>query len=514
MKNFKSSKLFCLCFLAIAIAVPTIIICAILGPRYRVDFISFNEFGYQSIRTSVVIGRSISAPASPFDNTYKEVKQYASVDWFENVDCEGEPVKFPYKPTGDVKLYSKVNVKSNELDLPVVTIDTDEGAPITSLENYVNATIVISNVANTAHALTARSEVRLRGNSTVDKPKKPYRLKFSSKQSLFGSAYKAKSWVLLAEWSDPSLMKNFTAFTLAKQMGGVGFSQTAEFVQVVVNGKYQGTYLLTDQVQEQSDCRIDIETDIDGMTEIPFILCKSQIVYLQKDYPNGLNINYFTDGEFGYEIKYPESPTPAQFNYIKNFFDECKSALESKNRAAIENVIDVDSFIDFFLVHEYMFNHDSIWGNGYMYKRLDDNKMYFGPVWDFDISLYYSGGLNYFGKMSEAEKNLYTTGNTWLKKFIQNEELYNKYIARWLEIEGTVNDVIQIVKEKQVTIKNAALVNEAIWFPDKAPRFNKPKSQKGPLFTQQCDYVVKYFEKRLNFFNNTYVAENYYKFKV
>ncbi|GHV39493.1 hypothetical protein AGMMS49546_11640 [Spirochaetia bacterium] len=98
--------------------------------------------------------------------------------------------------------------------LPVIYINTVSGQEITSRENYIKTNIKIVDSANPGNNLenTAyKDEIRGRGNTSWGAPKKPYRIKFDKKTSLFGYE-QAKSWVLLANYLDPTLLMNTVAF--------------------------------------------------------------------------------------------------------------------------------------------------------------------------------------------------------------------------------------------------------------------------------------------------------------
>ena len=94
-----------------------------------------------------------------------------------------------------------------QTDLPTIYIETEGGRPIVSKEDYVDAVLhyVDSNGVKTYDALGVRG----RGNSTWNLEKKPYRIKFAEKQEFMGSKRaKAKSWTLLANFADKTLLRN------------------------------------------------------------------------------------------------------------------------------------------------------------------------------------------------------------------------------------------------------------------------------------------------------------------
>ena len=98
--------------------------------------------------------------------------------------------------------------------------------------------------------------IKLRGNSTLGAAKKPFRIKFDSKQSLFGLE-KSKDWVLLANYYDKSNLRNYLAYLTANKMTNLGFQPSSIFVDVYFNGEYYGLFTLCEQM-EVNPGRVDI----------------------------------------------------------------------------------------------------------------------------------------------------------------------------------------------------------------------------------------------------------------
>ena len=126
--------------------------------------------------------------------------------------------------------------------------------------NYVASTISLSNCVE-GEFENVSGQVKVRGNYTSSYPKRPIRIKFDKKRAMCGlndgQAY--KSWVLLAEWKDSSMLRNATAFYLGKTIMGSDDLYTSDFrfVEVYINGAYNGVYLLAEQ-QQTGAGRVDI----------------------------------------------------------------------------------------------------------------------------------------------------------------------------------------------------------------------------------------------------------------
>ena len=105
------------------------------------------------------------------------------------------------------------------------------------------------------------AQVKVRGNWTTVYPKKPLKIKFTEKQNLLGlnDGAEQKSWLLLAEYKDASMLRNKAALYAAHEIlspDGL-YSADSGLVNVEINGEYFGTYLLTESQQISSE-RVDI----------------------------------------------------------------------------------------------------------------------------------------------------------------------------------------------------------------------------------------------------------------
>ena len=100
--------------------------------------------------------------------------------------------------------------------LPIVYINTLNAAEITSKDEYISATISIDGNRNYRQLENTAIRIRGRGNSTwaVSHPKKPYQIRFNDKTSILGMP-EDRRWLLLAEYSDKSMMRNKVVHTLA-----------------------------------------------------------------------------------------------------------------------------------------------------------------------------------------------------------------------------------------------------------------------------------------------------------
>ena len=193
----------------------------------------------------------------------------------EEPSSEGDD---PEEPTeadtpGAVITLPEETVPEPETDarpMPRLDIYTDDGGDVTSKDHYKHGTATLSNCHEKFAFENVGVNIRARGNSTFHAPKKPFRLKFDAKQEMLGlnggKAY--KSWVLLADYYDGSMLRTYGTFKFAMAlMEKAYYSSDCTHVEVYLNGEYRGVYLLCEQTQMNRG-RVDIPEKEDGDTSL------------------------------------------------------------------------------------------------------------------------------------------------------------------------------------------------------------------------------------------------------
>lgn len=270
--------------------------------------------------------------------------------------------------------------------LPLVNIHVENAAEPQDKVNDLVADIQIISERG-SERLQAPGTTRLRGNASMDFPKKPYRIKFDKKQNVLDAPAKAKKWTLISNYGDKTLIRNLIAFELSRRVG-LEYTPYGRLVDVVFNGEYKGTYQLCDQVEVNPG---RVETDeltkkMNSAEEIKggYLIEVDAYAYDEDNYFYSPKGNPVT-------VKYPDAEdiTIEQNNYIREHFKKMEAAVYAinvtKTDNAFRNYLDVKSFIRHFLVGEFSGNTDTYWST-YMVKYRDDEKFYTGPVWDFDIA--------------------------------------------------------------------------------------------------------------------------------
>ncbi|MBO4612281.1 MAG: CotH kinase family protein [Bacteroidaceae bacterium] len=259
-------------------------------------------------------------------------------------------------------------------NLPTVSIHTLNGEiPYDKEHQIVSQLTIISE--NGTKLLSESGTTRERGNASRGFPKKPYRIKFDTKQKVLDAPGKAKKWTLINNYGDKTLMRNLLAFELSKRIG-MPYTPYGTAVDVLLNGEYKGCYQLCDQVQVHKH-RVEI-TEMTSADNSGIELTGGYFIEIDA-YADKENSWFKSNKGNPVTIKSPEedSITTQQKNYIKSYFNNMESQWST--------YLDTNTFLRHFLVGELSGNTDTYW-SVFMYKDRENNQMYTGPVWDFDLA--------------------------------------------------------------------------------------------------------------------------------
>lgn len=270
------------------------------------------------------------------------------------------------------------------VDVPAVSIrltDYPDATQLWDKELYLDATIEIDGNGYIDDLAATAVRVKGRGNSTWSMPKKPYRLKFAKKTAI-GGLRKAKSYAILANYIDPSLMRNAVALTIAAKLG-VPFVNSFVPCEVWLNGHAQGAYLLTEKVgisgasvdiDEASGVLLEMSTEFDEAYRFRSPLYQLPVMVKDPDF------------EELYEDD-PSGPTPDE--RLAAWRDDFTAAEKAAGEGRAFEAFDLDAFVNYLLVNDICGNHEVGWPKSvYLHKeRPGTDCLYkFGPVWDFDAA--------------------------------------------------------------------------------------------------------------------------------
>ena len=311
-------------------------------------------------------------------------------------------------------------------------------------------------------------QLKGRGNNTFRYRKKPYQLKLREKTSLSGMG-KGKTWVLLANWTDVSQLRNRIMQDMSREIG-LRNALRCVHADLWINGQYQGLYLITEKIQIGKE-RLPI-TNLEKATEKvnasplnpgKLETVKSARYPLMRFYPairdpeditggyiftiekyhrlqNNKLEGFRTKEGLSVHIKEPTRPSQAQAEYLYGAVSRMQRALAAENGIepetgkAYDEYLDVTSFAQMFLLEDWCKNYDFTGGSIFLYKDSDtvDPKIYAGPAWDFDLS---------FGNM--ADKGRPPQGN-WVVSVRNSSNIWWS-LDRHASFRGAVADIWRTV---------------------------------------------------------------------
>ena len=338
--------------------------------------------------------------------------------------------------------------------LPVVWIDTDGKEDITSKEEYLNASFKLEEgqiTRGVGDVIYDSLKIKGRGHSSWELDKKPYRLKFDKKISLFGDP-KDKSWVLLANYNDKTMLRNQISLYLGKN-SRLEWTPRAHFVELMLNGRYNGTYLLCEKIKVTEN-RVNIGDD-GLLMEIDS--------YAKED----IYSRYFTTSHFKHEvnIKAPDVEYGDDtYNYAKSLMAEIEDVLFSDHftdeNEGWRKYLDEDSFIDWYLINEITRNADA-WGWSSVFFNLKrGEKLKIGPIWDFDLSF---GNYSFSSRAYPPEGFYIMHYMPWYSRLFEDPSFVNSIKDRFQFFYEQKEAIFREMNDNTQYLKYAVVENENRW---------------------------------------------------
>lgn len=328
--------------------------------------------------------------------------------------------------------------------LPIVKIDTNnqsipgeerDGSTITTTLEIIDNKETV-NHQNDQATITSSAKIRYRGNSSMKFNKKGYLIKLvdenglEQEEKMLGMDYHSE-WVLHGPYLDKTLIRNYMWYNIGHEI--MGAAPQTRFCEVFVDGEYKGVYVMVESPARGDTSRMKISKYKQGD---PFT---SYIVRLDKEPTNELEqletfSGYSYNRNMQLETIYPGKNvlTPKLKNYIENDISKFEKALYSYDydsaKHGYRNYINVDSFVDYFIINEFTLNYDAGNLSTYLYKDVKGKLNLY--IWDFN-----SANDNY--KREQDYEDFEFPWNTWYYMLLKDEKFVNQVITRYKELRRT-----------------------------------------------------------------------------
>lgn len=393
-------------------------------------------------------------------------------------------------------------------DLPTIYLETFDGNGIYSKDVYEYCRLHYVDETGTVTSYDSVS-IRGRGNSTWNLSKKPYKLKFLNKEKFLGKGYaKAKKWTLLANAGDKTMIRNAVTSALG-EFTSLKFNPAYKFVDMVLNNEYIGTYQISDQ--------IDVRPHRVNITEQPYPISDTTDItggYL-------LEVDGFKDGNYFIStneapitIHYPEQDEidSKQTAYIKNYINNTfETSLFSQNFTNAETgyraFVDTTSLIDWYLCTEISANIDGFWST-YCYKDRGDQRLFFGPLWDYDIAYNNDHRVQNDMRLQSSVNSLmadiaYSGSKVWVTRMWEDPWFQKTVYTRYKELldSGLVNYMQLQVDSLSDLLSQSQQLNYAKWGINRKmyhevvlySSYNQYISDLKNFITEHCEYLLNAF---------------------
>lgn len=346
--------------------------------------------------------------------------------------------------------------------LPVLIIDTPGAHPVDSKEVWIENTLVhLDGVGLYSDYDTAPDDpdfIKGRGNATWKRfEKKGMNLKLGKKASLLGMPAH-KRWCLMANYRDRIKIRNDLAFYMANGMEAMGWNPHGEFVELILNGEHRGMYEVVEQIGIDPG-RLDLtefETDDgDNFLNINEETITGGYIFM---------IDAYYDEEYKFKSQYLKSPvefkdpndniTPEMMAYAKDYFARFEKALQAYDFKTVYELIDMDSFIDFWLLNDLFENDDAANQHSVFVHKDRGGKLFAGPVWDFDSFTWRSTGEHF-----NMRKKI------WYPYLLQDKAFCRRAVERWNQYRDFILTIPDYAAMRCAQIEKSEAYDAALWWP-------------------------------------------------
>ncbi len=417
-------------------------------------------------------------------------------------------------------------------EVPFINVDTkgktiidDPKIDGTMSIKYLNEIVLTTNIG-----------IELRGStSQTEFDKKSYSIEFRDMANMDTSLVLLdmpleEDWVLIGPYSDKTMLRNLIPYQLSNEMGN--YAPRTKIVELAINSVYRGIYILTEKIKRDKNrvnisklepqnnesesitggyiLKIDKATG-DGSTDYEY---KASFSFRSKYSSNGNPLlydpyNYKRSDETYFLYEYPKSEniTVPQKTYIQSYIQSFEEALltedfSSESRAYFD-YIDINSFVDNFILNELCGNPDAYRLSSYLYKDRG-KKLNFGPIWDLNLA-FGNDGRSQSTRWIYKFNNVYPTDlwlvHFWWEKILSDPKVKTLIKSRWqslrastlstAHIKDVIDQYVRFMEESKSIDRNYSrwdVLNVLLPF----------NSQVSGSYIGEIAYMKSWIESRMN----------------
>lgn len=384
-------------------------------------------------------------------------------------------------------------------NMPTVFINTESGSMENvdaDRQNRETGVFYLLDEVGELQTSDSLTYIKGRGNTTWEQDKKPYSIKLANSHGILGMDA-SRRWELLANYYDGSNMRNALMLGLAKD-AGLEYTPDAKWVDVYLNGVYQGLYQLGEKVETGAG-RVDIAVSESGSEETGWL-------FLMEDasrYSVASGGKFSTDGGQTLVVKNPENAGEAQLKGLESLVQGFENAAVSDAGKALEEYIDVDSFVKKYLIEEIAKNSDAVTNSQYFYKKAEEPVLYAGPAWDYDNALGHTNeeAMDPYGLMLDKIRD--GNSNLWYGSLCGRQDFARRVREVYADVfsgllEEAVSEKIEGWRE---LLRPAAQMDELRW-----QQYGKDfRYRVCEDYDAYVDYLKIFLQERKAFLDSVYI---------
>ena len=364
--------------------------------------------------------------------------------------------------------------------------------------------------------------IEIRGSSSQMFDKKSYGFETWDEMgedlnASLGGFPEEEDWILYGPYSDKSLVRNVLIFELSNNMGQ--YASKTKFYELEINEIFQGTYVLMEKIKRDRN-RVDISKNkVEDITGGYIIKIDKptgdgdwydeNIAFASQYNTTGLLVD---TGNINFLYEYPKADdvSDEQKKYIQDYIHLFETALISEDFESIENgyrqFIDLDSFIDFFILNEFSKNPDGFRLSTYLHKEKG-GKLKMGPIWDFNLAF---GNVNYCDGDSPygwAHRfNDICSGDNWQvpfwwNRFLDDPEYVSLLKERWAILRSEIlssDTVSDRLRELQENLKGSSAIDKNFGKWLILGKYIWPNKFIGDSYDSEINYLEEWINERFD----------------
>ena len=383
-------------------------------------------------------------------------------------------------------VYQDYTLVARNTGLPVVRVETPGRKAVTSKDVWMDGATLRIEWPDGNVDYEGVTEIRGRGNSTWNYPKKPYALRLNEKGEILGMP-SHKRWILLANWKDRTILRNDAAFWLSRNTG-LPYTVRGEYVELVFNGEHKGNYYLCEQIKLNKK-RVNVEK-MDAMETDPEKITGGYLLEVDSYFDETYRFQFGNLFNIPWMVKEPDEDelSTDAFNYIKNWIHDLEILMKDTDRVKAheyEAYLDVDTAIDYMIVEELTGNHDfyNEWPalgahSAYLYKERG-GKLYHGPVWDFDYHVFCPDRTHFWAG---------ATRTLFYPALLKDERFRTRMLERWDSQKDQLKKLPEYIDEQADRLRLSESFNHVLW-----PISNWENGDENMTFQESVDRIKKAF---------------------